>query len=80
MISYFDSRSDNKPMVRWVPSEIFSSDKSAITEGKDKETEIKRREITEAYKSNKDKVVQKLLDRVVLVQPELHRNLKKRES
>ncbi|OBZ73775.1 V-type proton ATPase subunit G [Grifola frondosa] len=43
----------------------------------DKETEVKRREISESYKQNKDQVVQKLLDRVVLVKPELHRNLKK---
>lgn len=43
----------------------------------DKETEIKRKEINEAYSQHKDEVVQKLLDRVVLVKPELHRNLKK---
>ncbi|KAJ3486793.1 hypothetical protein NLI96_g3971 [Meripilus lineatus] len=46
----------------------------------DKETEVKRKEITAAYDKSKDKVVKKLLDRVVLVQPELHRNLKKLES
>ena len=46
----------------------------------DKETEVKRKEITEAYNASKDKVVKKLLDRVVLVKPELHRNLKKVES
>ena len=43
----------------------------------DKETEGKQKEIRAAYESNKDKVVQKLLDRVILVKPELHRNLKK---
>jgi len=43
----------------------------------DKETEINLQNITESYGANKDKVVKKLLDRVVLVQPELHRNLKK---
>ncbi|CAL1714720.1 unnamed protein product [Somion occarium] len=43
----------------------------------DKETEVKRAEITKQYQQNKDKVVKKLLDRVVLVEPELHRNLKK---
>lgn len=45
----------------------------------DKETEVKLEEISNAYLSNKDKVVKKLLDRVVLVKPELHRNLRKVE-
>lgn len=43
----------------------------------DQESEIKLQEITDAYNKNKDQVVKKLLDRVVLVKPELHRNLKK---
>ena len=43
----------------------------------DQETKIKLQEITDAYNKNKDQVVKKLLDRVVLVKPELHRNLKK---
>lgn len=43
----------------------------------DKETEVRRKEITDAYNQHKDDVVKKLLDRVVLVKPELHRNLKK---
>ncbi len=43
----------------------------------DKETAVKQQEIRAQYESNKDKVVQKLLDRVVLVKPELHRNLTK---
>ncbi|TEB36514.1 V-type ATPase [Coprinellus micaceus] len=46
----------------------------------DRETEDKLTEITEAYNKNKDTVVKKLLDRVVLVQNELHRNLKKPEA
>lgn len=45
----------------------------------DKETEVKLEEISKAYLANKDKVVKKLLDRVVLVKPELHRNLRKVE-
>ncbi|EJF64249.1 V-type ATPase, partial [Dichomitus squalens LYAD-421 SS1] len=45
----------------------------------DKETEVKQKEIRAAYEGNKDKVVQKLLDRVILVKPELHRNLKKQQ-
>ncbi|RDX54249.1 V-type ATPase [Lentinus brumalis] len=45
----------------------------------DKETAIKQQEIRAQYESNKDKVVQKLLNRVVLVKPELHRNLTKLE-
>jgi len=43
----------------------------------DKETEMKLQEISESYTKSKDKVVKKLLDRVVLVKPELHRNLRK---
>jgi len=43
----------------------------------DKETEMKLQEISESYATAKDKVVEKLLDRVVLVKPELHRNLRK---
>ncbi|KAG7444314.1 V-type ATPase [Guyanagaster necrorhizus] len=43
----------------------------------DKETDIKLQSITASFNSNKDHVVKKLLDRVVLVKPELHRNLKK---
>ncbi|KAH9983896.1 H+-ATPase G subunit-domain-containing protein [Russula compacta] len=42
----------------------------------DKETEEKLGNITEAYNEHKDDVLGKLLDRVVLVQPELHRNLR----
>ena len=44
----------------------------------DKETEAKLQTITQSYEKNKDQVVKKLLDRVVLVKPELHRNLKKK--
>jgi len=43
----------------------------------DKETDVKLQEITESYNKNKESVVKKLLDRVVLVKPELHRNLTK---
>jgi len=46
----------------------------------DKDTEIKLQAITDSYNKNKDQVVKKLLDRVVLVKPELHRNLKKLEA
>jgi len=35
--------------------------------------------ITDAYNTHKDDVLGKLLDRVVLVQPELHRNLRKQQ-
>jgi V-type H+-transporting ATPase subunit G len=43
----------------------------------DKDTEEKLDQITDAYNTHKDDVLGKLLDRVVLVQPELHRNLRK---
>ncbi|KAF7970029.1 hypothetical protein HWV62_17144 [Athelia sp. TMB] len=46
----------------------------------DKETEIKLKGISDSFNSNKDAVVKKLLDRVVLVSPELHRNLTKIEA
>jgi len=46
----------------------------------DNETEIKLQAISESYGRAKDTVVKKLLDRVILVQPELHRNLKKVEA
>ena len=38
-----------------------------------------QQEIRTAYQGNKEQVVRKLLDRVVLVKPELHRNLLKPE-
>lgn len=43
----------------------------------DRDTEVKVKAISDSYESNKQLVVKKLLDRVVLVKPELHRNLKK---
>lgn len=49
-------------------------------EATDKETDMKLTEISKAYNANKEGVVKKLLDRVVLVKPELHRNLTKLES
>ena len=39
----------------------------------------KQGEIRTAYEGNKEEVVKKLLDRVILVKPELHRNLTKPE-
>jgi len=43
----------------------------------DKETEVNLKDITTSFEANKDNVVKKLLDRVVLIKPELHRNLTK---
>lgn len=43
----------------------------------DRETEQKLQATTAAFDANKDNVVRKLLDRVVLIEPELHRNLTK---
>ena len=43
----------------------------------DRETEFKLQETTDVFEANKDAVIKKLLDRVVLIKPELHRNLKK---
>ncbi|EJD07615.1 V-type ATPase [Fomitiporia mediterranea MF3/22] len=46
----------------------------------DKETEVKLTEIMQSYEAHEAEVVKKLIDRVTLVKPELHRNLKKIES
>ncbi|CCA72674.1 probable vacuolar atp synthase subunit g (vma-10) [Serendipita indica DSM 11827] len=43
----------------------------------DEETDQKLKALEASYNENKDKVVKKLLDRVLLVKPELHPNLKK---
>jgi V-type H+-transporting ATPase subunit G len=43
----------------------------------DRETEGKLATLEASYRQNKDKVVKKLLDRVLLVKTELHPNLKK---
>lgn len=45
----------------------------------DKKTEAELTDIDKLYEQNKDDVVKKLLDRVVLVKPELHRNLSRVE-
>ena len=46
----------------------------------DKKTEAELTDIDKLYEQNKEDVVKKLLDRVVLVKPELHRNLSRVES
>jgi V-type H+-transporting ATPase subunit G len=46
----------------------------------DKDTDAKLAAISQQYDKNKEAVVKKLLNRVTLVQPELHRNLKKLEA
>ncbi|KAI5987019.1 V-type ATPase [Pisolithus albus] len=43
----------------------------------EKETDIKLQSTSEVFEARKDQVLRKLLDRVVLIKPELHRNLKK---
>jgi len=43
----------------------------------DRDIKIKLLAVGEAFGKNKDAVAQKLLDRVVLVEPKLHRNLTK---
>lgn len=45
----------------------------------DRDTEAKLVAVKQAFGENKDAVVKKLLDRVVLVEPTLHRNLTKLE-
>ncbi|GJJ11084.1 hypothetical protein Clacol_005315 [Clathrus columnatus] len=46
----------------------------------DKETEQKISELKKVYEAHKDAVLDKILDRVTKVNPELHRNLRKLES
>lgn len=46
----------------------------------DKDTEVKLKEIEEVFKNKKDEVVKTLLKRATLVNPELHRNLKKLDA
>lgn len=43
----------------------------------DKETDDKLASLETSFHANKDKVVQSLLNRLLLVEPELHPNLKK---
>ncbi|KAH7914853.1 V-type ATPase [Hygrophoropsis aurantiaca] len=43
----------------------------------DKDTEQKLKHLDACWENNADLIVQKLLDRVVLVEPQLHRNLTK---
>ncbi|KAG9008992.1 H(+)-transporting V1 sector ATPase subunit G [Tulasnella sp. JGI-2019a] len=43
----------------------------------DKETEVALAKITSSFETNKEKVVDKLMDRVTLITLELHRNLQK---
>ena len=45
----------------------------------DKKTEAELTDIDKLYEQNKEDVVKTLLDRVVLVKPELHRNLSRVE-
>lgn len=46
----------------------------------DKDTEAKLATVKDSFSKNKDAVVEKLLERVILVEPKLHRNLKKEGS
>ncbi|PWZ00386.1 V-type ATPase [Testicularia cyperi] len=46
----------------------------------DKETEEKLDELNKAFESNREAVIDKLLDRVVNVQTELHRNLQLKQQ
>jgi len=46
----------------------------------DKDTEAKLATVKDSFSKNKNAVVEKLLDRVILVEPKLHRNLKKEGS
>ena len=41
----------------------------------DSDTELKLKAISESFQENKDEVIGMLLERVVLVEPQLHRNL-----
>ncbi|KAF8636394.1 hypothetical protein AX17_003576 [Amanita inopinata Kibby_2008] len=53
---------------------------STVQAAIDQETQLKLEVITDSYNKARDSVVKKLLDRVVLVEPQLHRNLKRVQS
>lgn len=55
------------------------SEQSTASSAVEKETEAELKRIDESYKKNRDDVVQKLLDRVVKVKTEMHRNAVKVE-
>jgi V-type H+-transporting ATPase subunit G len=59
-----------------IPNQHAGTTSNAQT-AVDRETEVNLKNITDSFNKNKDHVVKKLLDRVVLVKPELHRNLAK---
>ena len=70
------------PLLRARPltrSRQHAGNTQSVQVAIDKETEVKKGEIAQQYAQNKDAVVKKLLDRVTLVTPELHRNLTKAE-
>ena len=66
----------SKAMLNY-PTTQHAGNTSSVQVAIDRETEIKLQAITESYHKNKDVVVKNLLGRVVLVEPVLHRNLKK---
>lgn len=66
-----------RSLISSLNASQHADDTSDTQSAVDKETDAKLAQIAESYKNNKDAVVKKLLDRVVLVKPELHRNLKK---
>ncbi|PWN26971.1 H+-ATPase G subunit [Jaminaea rosea] len=55
------------------------SEQSTSSSAVEKETDAELKRIEESYKKNRDDVVQKLLDRVVQVKAEMHRNAVKVE-
>ncbi|KAF8578038.1 V-type ATPase [Ramaria rubella] len=61
--------------------EVFESKHTGSTQNSqsqvDKDTDTKLAAIQKAYESHKEAVVEKLLDRIVLFKPELHRNLER---
>lgn len=63
--------------VSRVSSQQHAGNISSTQAAVDRETETKLEATNAAFEDNKDKVVHKLLDRVVLLKPELHRNLTK---
>jgi len=62
----------------------IEKEKKALIDGAqqrvDKDTEAKLATVKDSFSKNRNAVVEKLLERVILVEPKLHRNLKKEGS
>lgn len=75
-------RSPNSRLPTWssFTSEQHEGTTNSSQSNVDKETEQKLEELNKAFESNREDVINKLLDRVVDVKTELHRNLQLKQQ